>query len=134
MFDLMTFKKQQIDNAEVVIMHPQTGVATDMRIMVAGPNSTQYKEADRRVKNRNLQALQKMKGQKILSIEAVEAGQLELLVSVTLGWANVVYAGEPLEFTQDNVKMLYTQFPFIVEQIDEFLGEQRNFLLSDTPA
>lgn len=50
-----------------------------------------------------------------------------LLASVTLSWQGIIVDGTPMECTAENAKKLYQRFNWIREQVDEFVGERRNF-------
>lgn len=127
-FDLQAIHDVMQDSAWLTILHPRTGAPTPMRIKIASPDSESYRKVDRRIKNRSFAAVKKNKGN--VSAEALEASSMDLLVGITLEWENVVWGGTPMEFTEDNVRQLFTQFPFIREQVDEFAGDRNNFFSS----
>lgn len=126
-FDLQKIKEAQADDGWLDILHPQTGEKTPIRIHLAGPDSEVFRKADRRIKNRNLASLQKRGNQTRLTTEQIEANSIELLKAITLGWDGVTWGGAPLEFSPENVETLYTEFSFIREQVDEFVGDRQNF-------
>lgn len=123
-FDLSDLKSKTQNDAWVTILHPGTGVSTGIRINVVGPDSDLYRKVDSRIKNANLLAAQR-RGK--ITAEVLDAGGLDLLVGVTVGWEGVVFSGQPLEFTEENVRQVYTDFRFIREQVDEFVGQRANF-------
>lgn len=127
-FDLQSISESKQDTAWLTIDHPVTKAPTAMRIQVASPDSETFRRVDRRIKNRNMQAARKNKN--AMTVEALESSGLELLTAVTLGWENVSMGGEPLAFSAENVRKLYADFPFIREQVDEFVGERTNFFSS----
>jgi len=111
------------EGAWCTLEHPVTGEELDIQIKLAGTDSDIYRETIRKQINRRLK-----KGIKRLSLEETENENLELLVACTLDWKNVVYEGEPLECTPENVKFIYSQFPWIKEQVDDFIGDRANYL------
>ena len=124
-FDLSSFQDAMRDSASLTIMHPQTGAPTPITITVASPDSDAYKAVDWRVKNRNITMARKSKNG--LTIEAIDASGLDILVGATLGWDGMTWDGAALPFSADNARMVYTTFSFIREQVDEFLADRANF-------
>lgn len=124
-FDLSSLAEAMHDTAVLTVTHPRTGAPTPITITLAAPDSETYRAVDRRVKNRNMATARKSRNG--LTIEAIEAGMLDLIVGVTLDWDGVTWDGAPLKFSADNARMVYAKFPFIREQVDEFLAERVNF-------
>ena len=125
--DLSTIRKQAQEEAWLPIMHPVTGVETSMRIRLLSPDSERYRAIDYSIRNAATQTLAR-RGR--FSAEGMEESNMRLLVQATVGWEGVIFDGQEIEFTPANVKMVYTDFPFIREQVDRFLGDRRNFFLS----
>jgi hypothetical protein len=48
-------------------------------------------------------------------------------VSVTTGWSGIVWEGQPLGFSEENAKMLFTARPWIRDQMDAFMADRSNF-------
>ena len=124
-FDLLTIQEAMQDFSWLTINHPRTGEPTSMRIKVAGPDSETYKSIDRRVSNKRLNAIRKAKNG--LTVEQLTAFDFEMIIGITLDWEKISWSGEPLPFSQDNAKMIYTEFPFIRDQVNEFAGDRANF-------
>lgn len=124
--DLGVVRKQTQDESWMTICHPISGEETTMRIKVMNPDSAAYKAVDTRIKNMGFKTAQR-KGGKNLSVEDLDETQLQLLIGVTTGWENVIFDGQPIEFSADNVRMVYKEFPFIREQVDRFISDRRNF-------
>lgn len=59
--------------------------------------------------------------------DADEQG-LETLAALTKGWANLVLGGKPLEFSKGNARKLYSDYPWIREQVNEFCSSRENFI------
>ena len=127
-FDLQFMENAMLDAAWLTILHPQTFESTPIKIKLAGADSDSYKKIERRVRNRNVALLKKNKNG--LSAEVVEASALDLLTGATLDWQGVTWGGAPLEFSQENARMLYEKFGFIRDQVDEFVGDRANFFSS----
>jgi len=60
--------------------------------------------------------------------EAIDDDNMELMVAVTKGWGNVVYKGEALTCTPENVKRVYSSLRWVFEQVWEFVHDPSNFL------
>lgn len=127
MMDLSEIRKQAQDEAWVTILHPVSGVETSMRIRLLSPDSERYRQIDNRIRNATTKSMTKRGG---LSAEELSESGLQLLIQATVGWENVIFDGQPIQFSPENVRTVYTDFPFIREQVDRFLGDRRNFFLN----
>ena len=101
-------------------------------IMLQGPDSPTY----RRLLHANTQkrilaaAEAAERGEKIVPdpLEA-EADAIEVMAQCTLGWRGFLSPdGEPIEFSTDAARELYSRFPVIREQVDAFMTRRVNFL------
>lgn len=127
MMDLSEIRKQAQDEAWVTILHPVSGEETSMRIRLLSPDSERYRQIDNRIRNAATKSMTKRGG---LSAEELSESGLQLLIQATVGWENVIFDGQPIQFSPENVRTVYTDFPFIREQVDRFLGDRRNFFLN----
>jgi len=103
--------------------HPVTGEPLDVRIKLAGIDSDYYKKELRKQQNKKFK-----KGFRKLSAEELEADTIELLVACTLDWEGVELEGQALECNPENVRKIYKRFPWIKEQVDNFINDRANFL------
>jgi hypothetical protein len=83
----------------------------------------QHKAVDKRINRR----IAKGKKEKLSSAE-LEDDTLETLVKCTRAWSHIAYGGKELECTPENVRMIYTNVPWLREQVNEFIGDRANFL------
>jgi len=60
--------------------------------------------------------------------EAVQADNIRLFAKATVSWSGVGLGEDDTPFSFDNAVKLYTQFPFIREQVDAFITERSNFM------
>ena len=127
MMDLSEIRKQAQDEAWVTILHPVSGAETSMRIRLLSPDSERYRQIDNRIRYATTKSMTKRGG---LSAEELSESGLQLLIQATVGWENVIFDGQPIQFSPENVRTVYTDFPFIREQVDRFLGDRRNFFLN----
>ena len=60
--------------------------------------------------------------------EDVDAEALTLLVKQTVAWQGVALGDDLLECTEANVRRVYTEFPWIRQQVDTFVNDISNYL------
>lgn len=89
-------------------------------IRVLGADSKEFRRA--------LQKQIDVKGPKTL--EQSEKRAVELLVPCVTAWSGIVWEGEPLECTPDNVRMFLTKLRPIRQQLDAFQADRGNFAAS----
>ena len=128
MFDIAAYKNEAQDVATVTIMHPGTGEPTSIKITVASMDSEKYKQISMKVQNEQLKYAMKNRGK--TTAERIASNSLEILVGATVAWEGLAEGDKPLPCTPENVRRVYTDLPFIKEQVDEFLGDRRNFIRS----
>ena len=126
MFDIAAYRNETLDTATVTILHPATGEPTTIKITLASMDSEKYKQISMRVQNEQLKYAMKNRGQ--TTAERLQANALEILVGATLAWEGIAEGDSPLPCTPENVRRVYTELPFVKEQVDEFLGDRRNFM------
>lgn len=124
-FDLAMIKDSMEDSAELTIVHPKTGENMNMVITLASPDSEKYRKLSMAMRNKNLQYATKNRG--MASAERLDEDALNLLVGATLAWKGVSENGELLECNPQNVRRVYSDFAWIREQVDTFLGDRKNF-------
>ncbi len=116
------------EGAVLTLVHPTTGVDTDAWIKVAGPDSKLAKQ-----RRAQVQRLFRGKGGgKNLDIDMLEREAMETRVALTLDWGNIEVDGEELQFSEKTVRQVYTDYPWIAEQVDEFQGDRANFFTSSS--
>ena len=127
MFDLASFSASQLNAASVRILRPD-GEPTDILIKVLSPDSAEYRIVSMQVQNEQLKYSMKNRGK--TTAERLAQSSLDLLVGVTVAWDGIAENGAILPFSPENVRRVYENYPFIREQVDEFLGDRRNFFKS----
>jgi hypothetical protein len=108
---------------ELVLLNPIDDEPTDMKIMVLGFDSSKAKEAIRASGNKRLK-----RGKLVSTMEEMEQSGLNLTAACTISWSGIEENGEEVEFAPANVKRIYTEYPWIKEQVDAFIGDRANFL------
>jgi hypothetical protein len=135
-FDLNSLKPVMADDGAVLnIVHPETEELIDgMTITLLGQDSKVYRKLQM---GKQQAALNRMaKGKKAIDLDAEKLSEdsIEDLVKLTTAWTGFALDGKKLEFTPDNVRMVYTDWAWIKEQVQEFVGNRANFFRTDAPA
>jgi hypothetical protein len=143
MFDLaeLNTAKACEDGAEIELLHPVTKEPLGQFILVVGKHSktfTDYVARDANEERRK--AAQRRGKENIKTFEEVQAEGIELLVACTKGFrcyswlddegGDFLHFGGKFEFSKDNAKKLYREFPWIKEQIDAGIVDLGNFIKS----
>jgi hypothetical protein len=128
-FDLNSLKPVMADDGAVLnIVHPETEELIDgMTITLLGQDSKVYRKLQM---GKQQAALNRMaKGKKAIDLDAEKLSEdsIEDLVKLTTAWTGFALDGKSLEFTSDNVRMVYTDWAWIKEQVQEFVGNRANF-------
>ena len=108
------------------IENTSTGEQTGIRIKVLGMDSKAYKDQTRKVQDRNLK--KGFRGMKNLKSETLENNRIELICVCTVEWENVQYNGKNVPCDVEKQRWLYKEYPWIFDQVDEFIGDRGNFL------
>tara|TARA_R110002126_G_scaffold148502_1_gene294485 strand:- start:384 stop:791 length:408 start_codon:yes stop_codon:yes gene_type:complete len=128
-FDLNLLKPVMADDGAVLnIVHPETEeVIEGMTITVLGQDSKIYRKLQL---GKQQAALNRMsKGKKALDLDAEKLSEdsIDDLVKITIGWTGFSLDKKELEFTPENVRTVYTEWAWIKEQVQEFVGNRANF-------
>ena len=113
--------------AVLEVLHPSDNTPLGIKITLAGADSDVYRQTVNKAVNKRVQRLRPGQSLPFTAEEQEESG-LNLLATCTLAWEGVVVEGEELPCTKENVKMVYKRFPWIREQVDQFIGDRANFL------
>lgn len=98
-------------------------------ITLAPMDSIRWRKAVDIVGDRRIKTANPKTGTSVKSMSEQREDQAFMLASVTLAWENVAFDGGLKDCTLPNAKKLYMhpRLGWITRQVDEFLGEQRNF-------
>ena len=123
--------KPKSDSIVVELVHPVTqeplaDKKCPMTITVYGPYSKHYKDAIHEQTNKRIAKSQKTKKVSFTS-EEVEAYGLELLSKVTKEW-NILLGGKCPELSVGSATEIYTDFPWIREQVEEAINDTASFM------
>ena len=93
-------------------VHDQNGKPLDMYLTIAGMDSKAWRQAFNKNKR------------KMIEGEDIKA---DILSEVTIGWRGFTSKGKELEFSKKKAKNLYSQAPYIADQVDRFIADRSNF-------
>lgn len=118
----------------LVLRHPVTDeplideeTKEEVSIDLLGVESKKMQSVQHRLANARLS--KGMKGGKLkITAEQLEASSLDLLTEATVGWKHIKVDGNKPPCTSENIRMVYKRFPFVVEQVDEFITDRANHL------
>jgi hypothetical protein len=102
----------------------QDGGKKPVSITLYGADSEVARKARNAAANRYL----KQRGKVQITAEGSEADALSFLAKCTAAWDGIVVDGKALPCDRENVMQVYERFPFIREQVDEFIADRANFL------
>ena len=119
----------------VVLKNPATGAPTPASIDVLGPEHPARKKLllDRIRKNRN--QFQRTGKVEVSDPEDDIADETEILVACTVGWTGLTQSGQPLAYSADAARALYTdpKRHWLRGQIKKSLDEVERFIASSSP-
>lgn len=102
------------------------GDGNPVTITLLGKDSDTFIKAENAATNRRLAQGARLK----LTAESLKAEAISTLARCTVGWDGVGIEEDETPFSYENAVRLYTAFPFVFEQVDQFIAERANFLPS----
>lgn len=126
---LLDSKKGANEGRELIIVNPATGLETDIMITLAGIDSDIYQAIDREAARKRFKLLSRRQELK-LTPEEIEEERLDMLAKCTLGWSGLQENGQDMPYSYANARRIYQNYPVIRRQVDQFIGDQSNFLAS----
>lgn len=119
--DLSVFKPK--DTYTFNLRHPSTDERLDIAITVFSSDSKKYRAVVHKLRNDRMG-----KRSSKVSSEQIEKNAMDILVACTESWRNMMFDGKDLECTPENVRMIYTELPWVYDQVDTHIGDRTNFL------
>ena len=130
-FDLGNYVNPDEATGEFLnLLNPATGEpllddnGEQVGIYLLGKDSEVYRRAQRTITNRRLSR----KGSSAITAERIESEANEVLAHCTASWQGIVYQGDEVDCSFSMAKRIYTQIPWVKEQVDEFIAERANYL------
>lgn len=117
------------DNAEwLVCRYEDTDQPMGIDLLLAGPDSDEYRKTVRNITNKRLDRLQRNKKEQA---EHMENRAVALLAGCTLDWRiyfpAIPEGAKPPKFSKESAEQLYRNYSEIREQADRFIDDRRNF-------
>lgn len=109
------------------VLHPTENTPLGIKITLAGADSDIYRKTINKSVNKRVQRMKPGQSMPFTAEEQEESG-ITLLAACTLSWEGVLVDGQELPCDKENAKALYRRFPWIREQVDQFIGDRANFL------
>lgn len=106
------------------IKHPATDEPVGLAITILPDSHPQVRAASRKATN------ERMLGRGKVTAEKLEAGRLDLLVASVGGWdwqGELTFHGEKPEFTDQALRKLLKELPWVGDQVDIALGDRAEF-------
>jgi len=125
---------------DVELYHPSTEEDTGIFITVLGKDSDEFQKISRQQNKKRIDRMTKngfRPNKATPSQEELDANGLELLAACTIGWKTIdgdeekdtiLFNGEELNFSVGAAKKLYTERPWVKEQVDIAIGDRANFI------
>lgn len=127
--DLNQLKTAKADEGVVMeVRHPETEEAIEgMTITLLGQDSAVYRKISLAKQQVALNRISK--GKKIADLDAEKLAEdsVDDLVKMTVAWTGFSLDGKELKPTADNFRMVYSEWPWIKEQAQEFVANRANF-------
>jgi len=135
----LDLKKLSIDpdgqKEDFDLLDPRTGdpllddEGNPVTLTLWGPDSTVVKTiTSRHRKKFQNEAAKKGDMTSMFSLEYGMKLQHEKAVASVAGWKNIGYEGKELKCTEENVRMIFEQAPWIEEQVKMFIIDRANFM------
>ena len=115
------------EGAELEVLDPANGEPVGVFITLAGADSSAHRQATAAIAKRRMNGVKGFRA-KSFDPEKFEAESIEVLAACTLDWKGVFLDGAPLACSRDNAIMMYTRFPWLREQVDQFISDRAAYL------
>lgn len=94
-------------------------------VTVRGRDSAAFRSLARSQADRRIQA--SMRTRTGVQTAVIEKDDLELTIAVTKSW-DILIGGVQPPSTPDAFRSAYTKYPWLKEQVDDFIGTRSNFI------
>jgi hypothetical protein len=115
------------------VMHPVTGQEIpNARILLLGFDSDEVQKSIRENQNARIKLLGR-RSSRTKAAEIMEQERMNVIIAATIGWEmeGVLLDGKPFPpFSKDAARRVYDRFPWLKEQVEEFVNDRANFLPS----
>lgn len=111
---------------EIEIKHPKTGEGMGIFVKLMSYDDARMKSVRKKITDRRLYLDARGKNFKA---DELEENRNELTFAAMVGWRwdGVTFEGRDPEFNRKEVFAVFNKYAWFVEQLDEVLGESKNF-------
>jgi hypothetical protein len=127
------------DTTTITLYHPATGKdlanadGTPMTITLHGPYSTRYKTIMREQQQRRLTDAPRGARAPTMDADEIETMSRELVVRCVETWSLTLEGDKKLAFSPDAVNEVFTEFPWVRDQVNAAIGNVADFLAPQKP-
>lgn len=129
-------RKVANEGVELTLLDPETldtlfcADKTPMTIKLLGVDSDRYRKAEHEITDRRLS----IGGKRKVTAKEIEQGELHKMVAVTVEWNIEIEDGKKLDREPDAamVREVYTNYPWVRAQVEEFVNSRSNFVKAST--
>ena len=107
---------------EYVVLNQVDESKTDIKILLAGTDSSCYRNAVSSHARKNSE-----RNRAQIDLEEAEKNTCEILASCTLGWSGLTENGKELQYSKQSAIDLYKKHKWLRQQVDRFIGDRTNF-------
>ena len=133
--DLKKFESVGASTVSMELRDPSNGeilvdekTSKPVSIKLVSADSKEYRLAFHKQTNLRINRQSKRSARVHLTSEGMETDQIEILARCTKGWSGIMVDKVDVEFSEQAARDLYTRFPWISEQVDDFINDRANFL------
>jgi hypothetical protein len=120
--DIKSLETKDLHDAGAEIqVKDQEGKLTDFYITVVGIDSTVWRGIQKRIQRASIDAMVEGKPQPV-------EDQAKTLAQATIDWRGLKDGRSKVEFSAEIAERLYTNAPYIADQVDRFIGNRTNFI------
>jgi hypothetical protein len=102
----------------------ESGAERPVGIEVAGAHSRRFREIENKHRKRRIK-VRDLTGAKL------HDDSIEKVAYCTLAWQGIADSGTPVPLTLSNARELYTQLPWVLEQVTEAMNDHQRFTKSE---
>lgn len=124
------------EGAELQLLHFSDSTPLPIFITLYGRDSEAYRATQREHNRKRVAKMQRNQRAAYIALAEVEAEAREIVAACTAAWRDASEDGSPNALTFDgvaypcnkeNAVKVYTDYPWIYEQVDAFLSDRANF-------
>lgn len=110
------------------IIDPRDGEEFGFEILCLGEHSEVYQKAKRAIAQKWVQR-RATHGRKMkIDVEETEREVRQTVAAACVDWRGLPWGDGTLEYSAENLKMIFDELEFVYEQVAEFIGETGNYL------